>query len=77
MARSQKTVVIERIFDLLYDANLQKLTRTVVTAEDLEAAKRYCNEKLGMNIKLNSNPFNFMKDIVRSVIPPQKERDQK
>ncbi|MGF6182729.1 hypothetical protein ABIB42_003765 [Massilia sp. UYP32] len=66
MAKSQKTAVIERIFELLYDQTTAQLKRTVVTAEDLESAKRYCNDELGMNIKLNSNPFNFMKDIVRS-----------
>lgn len=66
MSKSQKTPVIERIFDLLYDSSSGTLTRSVVTAQDLEEAKRYCNEKLGMSIKLNSNPFNFMKDIVRS-----------
>lgn len=65
MAKSQKTIVIERIFDVLYDANSGKLTRSIVTAKDLEEAKRYCNEKLGATIKLDSNPFNFMKDIVR------------
>jgi hypothetical protein len=66
MAKSQKTAVIERIFNLLYDEASGQLRRTVVTAEDIEEAKLYCNVELEMNIKLNSNPFNFMKDIVRS-----------
>lgn len=66
MSKSQKTAVIERVFDQLYDADTGTLSRTIVTARDLEAAKLYCNEILGMNIRLNSNPFNFMKDIVRS-----------
>lgn len=65
MAKSQKTIVIQRIFDLLYDPVTQKLKRSIVTATDLEEAKRYCNEHLGATIKLDSNPFNFMKDIVR------------
>lgn len=65
MAKSQKTIVIERIFDVLYDPEKEKLIRSVVTAKDLEDAKRYCNEHLGATIKLDSNPFNFMKDIVR------------
>ena len=65
MAKSQKTIVIERIFEVLYDSESGKLTRSIVTAKDLEEAKRYCNEKLGATIKLDSNPYNFMKDIVR------------
>lgn len=65
MAKSQKTIVIERIFNLLYDSKSGKLTRSIVTAKDLEDAKRYCNENLGATINLDGNPFNFMKDIVR------------
>lgn len=66
MAKSKKPAVIEHIFDQLFDPASGTLIRTVVTAEDLENAKRFCNEKLGLEIRLNSNPFNFMKDIVRS-----------
>ena len=65
MSKSQKTIVIERIFSLLYDPSTGKLSRSVVTAKDLEDAKRYCNDFLGATIKLDSNPYNFMKDIVR------------
>jgi len=65
MAKSQKTIVIERIFDQLYDATSGTLNRSVVTSKDLEDAKRYCNEHLGATIKLDTNPYNFMKDIVR------------
>lgn len=65
MSKSQKTIVIERIFDLLYDPATGTLRKNVVTAGDLAEAKRYCNEFLGATIKLDSNPFNFMKDIVR------------
>jgi hypothetical protein len=65
MSKSQKTIVIERIFDLLFDPATGTLSRNIVTASDLEDAKRYCNEFLGATIKLDSNPFNFMKDIVR------------
>jgi hypothetical protein len=77
--KSKKTVVIERIFDTLYDRDNGKFTRTVVTAEDVEQAKNYCNEVHGTNLKLNANPFNFMKDIVRGKsaekIWPQQLRD--
>ena len=65
MARSKKTPIIERIFDQLYDPVTQSFTRTVVTKDDVEEAKRYCRQTLGLDIPLNSNPFNFMKDIVR------------
>lgn len=65
MPKSQKTIVIQRIFDVLYDPTTGTLSRSIVTATDLAEAKRYCNENLGATIKLDSNPFNFMKDIVR------------
>ncbi|MBV6325624.1 hypothetical protein [Duganella violaceipulchra] len=65
MPKSQKTIVIKHIFDQLYDPATRTLIRSMVTATDLQDAKRYCNEFLGATIKLDSNPFNFMKDIVR------------
>lgn len=65
MAKSQKTIVIEHLFTLRYDPETKTLNNPVVTAEDLQKAKKYCNDYLGATIKLDSNPFNFMKDIVR------------
>ncbi|CAE6688324.1 hypothetical protein [Paraburkholderia haematera] len=65
MPKSQKTIVIEHIFDSLYDPVSGRLERTIVTATDVQDAKRFCNEHHGTTIKLDSNPFNFMKDIVR------------
>ncbi|MBG7619022.1 hypothetical protein I5R65_06065 [Herbaspirillum sp. AP02] len=65
MAKSQKTIVIKHLFEQFYDANTHSLRRTIVTAQDLEDAKRFCNENYGTTIKLDGNPFNFMKDIVR------------
>ena len=65
MAISKKTAIIERIFDQLYDPVSEAFSRTVVTAEDVQAAKRYCRDELGMDIRVDANPFNFMKDIVR------------
>lgn len=65
MAKSQKTIVIEYLFDQRFDANTNTLSHAVVTATELQDAKRYCNEHFGATIKLDSNPFNFMKDIVR------------
>lgn len=65
MAKSQKTIVIEHIFDQLYDPASGTLSRAVVTATDVQDAKRFCNEHRGTTFKPDSNPFNFMKDIVR------------
>lgn len=66
MAKSEKPVVIERIFDTLYDPLTGTLSRTVVNNEDVQNAKQYCLEKgLITKLKAHSNPFNFMKDIVR------------
>lgn len=66
MAKSQKTQVIERIFDQLYDPATGTLRKTIVTAPEIEEAKRWCNDNVGTTIKLDGNPYNFMKDIVRS-----------
>lgn len=66
MPKSQKTPVIEHIFDLLYDNKTGTLSRTVVTAKDIQKAKLYCNKNLGTTINMDTNPSNFMKDIVRS-----------
>ncbi|MBB5393923.1 MULTISPECIES: hypothetical protein [unclassified Herbaspirillum] len=63
--KSDKTVVIEYIFDQLYDSETEQFTRTIVTSEDLQNAKRYCAEHHQITLKLDGNPFNFMKDIVR------------
>lgn len=65
MPKSQKPIVIEHIFDQRYDPATGTLSHTIVTAEEVEQAKRYCNEHHGTSIKLDGNPYNFMKDIVR------------
>lgn len=79
MPKSQKPYVIERIFDQLYDPATGTLSKTVVTAPEIQEAKRWCNENRGTTIQLDSNPYNFMKDIVRSSVGrqawPQKIRD--
>lgn len=81
MSKSKKTVVIEKIFTLLYDRALGTLKRTVVTGDDVEKAKKQCNiDNPKLKIKENGNAFNFMKDIVRSSagmkIWPKSVRDQ-
>ncbi|WP_280171111.1 hypothetical protein [Agrobacterium pusense] len=65
MPKSYKPAVIQRIFDVLTDPKTGELSRTVVYSSDIQDAKRYCNETFGSNIKLDSNPYNFMKDLVR------------
>jgi hypothetical protein len=79
MAISEKTIVIEHIFDKLYDAETGTFSRTVVTSEDIQDAKRYCAEHFGIKAKVEGNHYNFMKDIVRgksaSKIWPQRLKD--
>lgn len=65
MAKSQKTVVIQHLFDQRFDPKTKTLSSSLITSADVQAAKKYCNEHLGTKINLDSNPFNFMKDIVR------------
>lgn len=64
MAVSQKPQVIERIFDLLWDAQNQTLTRTIVTRHDVQAAIEWCRVHHGSTLS-TGNPANFMKDVVR------------
>lgn len=81
MAVSDKTKVIERIFDTLYDENTQTFSRTLVSNVDVQEAKRYCAEHHGSKLKPDGNAYNFMKDIVRgksaSKIWPQRLKDLK
>ena len=64
MPASEKHHVIERIFDRLWDAPSQSLTRTVVTMQDVVEAINWANANRGTNLS-NRNPANFMKDVVR------------
>lgn len=81
MAVSDKTIIIERIFDTLYDENTQTFSRTLVSNVDVQEAKRYCAEHHGTKLKPDGNAYNFMKDIVRgksaSKIWPQRLKDLK
>ncbi|GAB9117036.1 hypothetical protein [Bradyrhizobium diazoefficiens] len=65
MPKSKKHYVIEHIFDKLFDTATATLQRTIVSADDIQEAKRAVNKLHNLGIKENSNPFNFMKDIVR------------
>jgi hypothetical protein len=56
---SQKTVVVDHLWDVL-----NKQNRTVATFEDVGAAIRHCNAALGNTLKAD-NLANFMKDLLR------------
>lgn len=64
MAKSDKPIVIEHIFDQLWDPQRKVLKRTTVTSEDVITAISYCNEHKGTKLSVG-NPANFMKDVVR------------
>jgi hypothetical protein len=64
MPASEKHHVIDRIFDLLWDSTQNKLTRTVVTMDDVIDAIHWCNDNRGTKLSPR-NPANFMKDVVR------------
>lgn len=63
--RSQKTLVIETIFESLWDPQTQSLSRTVVTLADVAAAIQVCRKKYGTNLS-TMNPANFIKDFLRT-----------
>ncbi|HEX3663124.1 MAG TPA: hypothetical protein VHU89_16930, partial [Acidobacteriaceae bacterium] len=64
MARSQKPQVIERIYEQLLDPVTGRLTRSIVTNQDVAEAIVWCNEHKGTKLS-DKNPANFMKDIIR------------
>ncbi|RII27337.1 MAG: hypothetical protein CXR31_08825 [Geobacter sp.] len=71
---SKKTEVIRNIFNDLWDEKAKKLTRDVVTKDDIADAIRGINAKASSpKAKLSvSNPANFFKDFVRSSISANK-----
>lgn len=64
MARSEKPEVIERIYDSLLDPKTGKLSRTVVTSNDVVKAIEWCAERHKTKLS-TKNPANFVKDIIR------------
>lgn len=60
---SEKTAVIKYLFDLYWDGT--RLTRTLMTLDDVKMAIRECNLQDGKQ-RSDRNPANFLKDIVRS-----------
>lgn len=62
---SEKTAVIEHLFDSNWDPEKKTLRKTLMSLDDVSHAIRYCN---GIDSKKRSdkNPANFLKDVVRS-----------
>jgi hypothetical protein len=61
---SQKTVVIEYLFDKHWDSTAQKLTKTLMTQGDVLAAILHCRAVHSITLSERNIP-NFMKDVVR------------
>lgn len=61
---SAKTPIIEWLFFQYYDKKTGKLSKTVMTLEDVQNAIRHFKGKFGSTLS-DKNPANFMKDIVR------------
>lgn len=59
---SQKTKVVEHLWQTLTAQG-----RTIVTSDDIREAIAFCVDTYGVKLKKNSNPFNFMKDLMRGM----------
>jgi hypothetical protein len=64
LVASNKTQVIQYLFEKYWDPVKEKLTKSVMTFKDVQQAIRYCNRNYGTKLS-DRNPANFMKDIVR------------
>ncbi|MBB5530133.1 hypothetical protein GGD72_000895 [Stenotrophomonas maltophilia] len=62
---SDKTKVIEYLFDLHWDEKAGRLKKTTMSLIDVGAAIRACNAIYEKNLS-DRNPANFLKDIIRS-----------
>ncbi len=61
---SEKPIVVERIFDLLWDPTTQTLTRTMVTMVEVQNAIVWAQQNRGTKLSAR-NVANFLKDVVR------------
>jgi len=61
---SEKTEVVAHLFQKFWDDDAGKLTKTLMSLEDVAQAIRECNELLGRSLS-DRNPANFMKDLMR------------
>jgi len=64
MATSQKPEVIERIYETLLNPDTGKLSRTIVTNDDIVRAIRWLKKHTGSTLS-EKNPANFIKDVIR------------
>lgn len=64
MAKSQKTQVIEHLFEKHWDAANGALDKTLMSLDDVAQAIRECNKLYGSTLS-DRNPANFMKDLLR------------
>lgn len=62
---SDKTKVIQYLFEKFWDEQSLSLTKHVMTLDDVKDAIRACNALDNLN-RSDRNPANFLKDIVRS-----------
>lgn len=62
---SDKTKVIEYLFNLHWDAEKRALKKTTMSLTDVSNAIRECNKEDGKK-RSDRNPANFLKDIVRN-----------
>ena len=62
---SDKTAIVDYLFNMYWDEASQSLTKNVMSLEDVGDAIRACNQVDGLN-RSDRNPANFLKDIVRS-----------
>ncbi len=65
MPSSDKTAVIEYLFEKYWDAQRGDLSKHVMSLTDVGNAIQFCNERDGRQRSVK-NPANFVKDIVRS-----------
>ncbi|WP_444666023.1 hypothetical protein [Cereibacter changlensis] len=61
---SQKTKVVEYLFEKYWDPQSNSLLKAVITLDEVADAIRHCNQAYGTKLKSN-NPANFMKDLLR------------
>ena len=64
MAKSQKTQVIEHLFEKHWEAANGALDKTLMSLDDVAQAIRECNKLYGSTLS-DRNPANFMKDLLR------------
>lgn len=64
MGRSQKTQVIEHLFDKHWNEASGSLDKSLMSLDDVAQAIRECSDLYGVKLS-DRNPANFMKDLLR------------